>query len=70
MKILFYFKVVDVYSPSMSGHGGGGGNQKEMDPNQNVLIFNILCIEQIDPNIRLQSLLRNKKLPHEITKFV
>ena len=54
MKILFYFKVVDVYSPSMSGHGGGGGNQKEIDPNQNVLIFNILCIEQIDPSIRLQ----------------
>lgn len=70
MKVLFYFKTIDVYSPSSGGFSGGGGDRKEMDPNQTLLQFSVFCIEQIDPETKLKELYRNKKLPPEITKFV
>ena len=74
MKVLFYFKEHEVLLPPDSDSPSIGMRKvekKEGDhKNQNMLSFIALCIQQTDPESKLVDLLKAKKLPAEINKFV
>ena len=69
MKVLFYFKMDEVYTPNGSSMKKDS-EKKEDGKNQNFLTFTMLCIKQTDPELKLEELLRVKKLPEDINKFV